>query len=506
MEISYLYFLLIPSLYIITTHFIKKIRNLPPSPILTLPILGHLYLLKKPLHRSLAKISQKIGPIILLQFGSRPVLVVSSPSVAEECLHKNDVVFANRPHLLAGKYIGYNYTSLAWASYGDHWRNLRKISSLEILSTHRLQMLHSIRVDEVKFMLKRVFKISQDQEIVDMKTMFFELMLNVMMRMIAGKKYFGEKDGDVEQANRFREIVIETFQLAGATNIGDFLPMLGSKGLEDRLVKLKEKRDAFIQELVDECRSKIKNGDGGDDLEFSGKKKCLIEVLLGLREKEPEYYTDELIKSLMLVLLSAGTDTSAGTIEWALSSLLNHPEILKKAQKEIDEQIGQERLVDESDIPNLPYLRCIMHETMRMFPAGPLLVPHQSSEKCKIGGYNVPGGTMLLVNLFAIQNDPKLWDQPTKFMPERFEGMEGTRDGYKFMPFGTGRRSCPGEGLANRMVGLTIGSLLQCFDWERVGKEMIDMKEGIGLTLPKAQPLMAKPRPRPILLNLLSQN
>lgn len=206
------------------------------------------------------------------------------------------------------------------------------------------------------------------------------------------------------------------------------------------------------------------------------------------------------------VLIIAGTDTSAGTMEWAMSFLLNHPSLLKKAQMEIDNQIGFDRLVEEDDLGKLPYLRCIINETLRLCPAGPLLVPHQSSVECMIGGFRIPGGTMLLVNLWDIQRDSKIWEEPNKFKPERFEGLEGVRDGFKLMPFGAGRRSCPGEVLALRMVGLTLASLLQCFEWERIGEELVDMTEGTGLTLPKAHPLLAKCRPRQTMVKLLSPN
>ncbi|KAL3505087.1 hypothetical protein ACH5RR_034928 [Cinchona calisaya] len=495
------------ALYIFTNHFLRKIRNLPPSPILNLPVLGHLHLIKKPLHRGLAKISDRYGPVLLLDFGSRPVLLVSSPSAAEECLHKHDIIFANRPHLMAGKYIGYNYTSLVWSSYGDHWRNLRKISSLQILSSHRLQMLQGIRVDEVKLMLKGLFSASKDGKKVDIKTVFFELMLNVMMRMIAGKRYYGENVEEVEEAKRFREIVTETMRMGGASNMGDFLPVLRwlkVGKVEKNLKALQKKRDRFMQELIKGFRSENTEIGGGAG-ETGEKKKTLIQVLLTLQQKEPEYYKDEIIKSLMLVLLAAGTDTSMGTMEWALSLMLNNPSTLKKAQAEIDTIIGKERLLDESDVANLPYLRCIISETLRMYPPGPLLVPHESSEECVVGGYRVPRGTMLLVNLWAIQNDSKIWEEPRKFKPERFEGVEGTRDGYKWMPFGSGRRGCPGEGLAMRMVGFGLGSVIQCFDWERIGEELVDMTEGPGLTMPKAQSLRANCRPRPGMLNRLSQ-
>ncbi|XP_030537999.2 cytochrome P450 81Q32-like [Rhodamnia argentea] len=498
-------FLLLLAFFAVAERFLHKIRNLPRPPFPTLPVVGHLYLLKKPLHRSLSRLSRRHGPVSLLHFGSRRVLVVSSPDAAEECLTKNDVVFANRPRLLAGKHLGYNYTSLAWSAYGDHWRNLRRIASLEILSTNRLLTLSGIRAGEVKSLIRQLAK--SGGQSVDMKSAFFELMLNVMMQMIAGKRYYRENVGEVEEARQFREMVTESFRVGGASNIGEFLPFLrwmGLTGVEEKLMELQKKRDEFMQSLIDERRS----GEGDQSLEAAaegGKRKTLIQVLLSLQATEPDYYKDETIKSLMLVLLPAGTDTSAATTEWAMSAMLNHPEILKKAQAEIDEVVGHDRLVGESDLPKLPYLHCIMNETMRMYPVGPLLVPHESAEECRVGGYRVPRGTMLLINLFSIQNDPKYWPDATKFKPERFEGMEGVRDGYKMMPFGSGRRGCPGENLALRMVGLTLGSLIQCFEWNRISDEPIDMTEGTGLTMPKAQPLLAKCRPRSFTWDLLSQ-
>ncbi|KAL6556824.1 hypothetical protein OROHE_006700 [Orobanche hederae] len=491
---------LIFALYIITNHLTHKLRNLPPSPILNLPFLGHLYLLKKPLHRTLAKISSRYGPVTLLQFGSRRVLVVSSPSAAEECFTTNDVVFANRLPLLAGKHIGYNYTTLVWSSYGDHWRNLRKISSIEVLSTNRLQMLRGIRVDEVRSMIRRLNSDSKEGRATDMRSVFSELTTNVMMRMIAGKRYYGQDVEELKQAKRFKGIVMDTLRLGGS-NIGDFLPLVNwlGIGVEKQMMELQENRDEFMQELVEECKTRVRaRGDGDGE-------KTMMEMLLELQEKEPEYYSDKLIRSLMLTLLVAGTDTSAGTMEWVLSLLLNHPQVLKKAQIEIDNHVGNERLVEESDFDELPYLRCIVNEALRMYPAGPLLVPHESSKSCTIGGYHIPKNTMLLVNLWAIQNDPKSWEDPMEFKPERFEGLKGTRDGFRLMPFGSGRRGCPGEGLAMCILGMGLGSVIQCFEWERVGKDLVDMTETLGLTMPKAKPLMAYCKSRPAVTNLVSQ-
>ncbi|XP_057501864.1 cytochrome P450 81Q32-like [Actinidia eriantha] len=504
METIY-YFLLFIILYFLTKHLLQKYQKLPPSPSLSLPIVGHLHLFKKPIHRTLAAIAKHHGPVLFLKFGSRPVLLVSSPSAVEECFTKNDIVFANRPKLLAGKHLGYDYTTLVWASYGPHWRNLRRIASVEILSTHRLEMFNLIRVDEVRSLLSRLYKGSKDGDfhVVDMKSAFFELTLNNMMRMIGGKRYYhGNNMVELEETRKFKEMVTGTFQLSGATNIGDFVPFLNYVGinrLDKRLKDLQQKRDRFLQDLVEEHR-RVRR-----DSCSQQKSKTMIDVLLSLQETESEYYTDEIIKGLMLVMLTAGSDTSAGTMEWAMSLLLNNPEALKKAQAELDTHVGPDKLIEESDLNKLPYLQAIVKETLRICPAAPLIPAHESSEQCTVGGFRVPSGTMLLVNVWAIQNDPMLWADPTKFKPERFLCPEGPRDGFVFMPFGFGRRGCPGEVLAMRVVSLVLGSLIQCFEWERDGEEMVDMSEGVGLTMPKARPLFAKCWPRPTMVNLLSQ-
>ncbi|OVA01009.1 Cytochrome P450 [Macleaya cordata] len=407
-------------------------------------------------------------------------------------------------------------------------------------------MFSNIRADEVRSMIRRLIGSRSsidggyyEYRTVDMKSTFTELTLNIMMRMIAGKRYYGRDDDQLEEvrdhdeldheARRFREILKDTMALSVATNIGDFNGVLRWVGYyffgaEKEMVRLKEKRDEFMQELIEQRRrlltkssrsSSPEESSGGDDDDDDdddqgGRKRekmTMIDVLLSLQRNEPDCYTDHMIRGVIGVLISAGTDTSAGTMEWAMSLLLNNPDVLKKAQTEIDAQVGRDRTVNESDLIKLPYLHAIIIETLRMYPAGPLLSPHESSEECTIGGFRIPRGTMLLVNVWAIQNDPELWDEPSKFKPERFEGVEGgSREGFKLMPFGSGRRGCPGEGLAMRVVGLALGSLIQCLDWERVNwDDMVDMTEGSGLALPKAQPLEAMCRPRLNMLNLLSQ-
>ncbi|KAJ7944479.1 Cytochrome P450 family protein [Quillaja saponaria] len=408
-----LIFLLLTFLFFYTRP--KNYKNLPPSPP-SLPIIGNLHHLKKPVHRTLHTLSLKYGPVFSLRFGSRLVVVVSSSSAVEECFTKNDIVLANRPYLLIGKYIGYNHTVLTQAPYGDHWRNLRRIATVEILSTHRLNSFIGIRRDETKRLLESLYT-DKGFAKVELRSKFSSLTFNIIMRMVAGKRYYGD-DGDVadmEEAKRFKKIIRELVGLGGANNPADFLPLLrwiDFNGFQKKLKSLGNTVDEFLQGLIEEHRSK-------NTEELGIKSNTMIDHLLSLQEAQPEYYTDQIIKGLIMVLILAGTDTSAVTLEWAMSNLLNHPEVLKKAKAEVDTNIGQDRLIDESDISKLPYLQYIISETLRLFPAVPLLLPHLSSDDCIIGGYDVPRDTILLINAWAIHRDPNLWNDPTSFKPER---------------------------------------------------------------------------------------
>ncbi|KAF8406250.1 hypothetical protein HHK36_008335 [Tetracentron sinense] len=372
-------------------------------------------------------------------------------------------------------------------------------------------MSSTIRHEEARSLVRQLFRgFHGGSQKVDLRSMLFHLTFNIMMGMVSGKRCFGEGAVDVEVGQRFLEILKETSVIVPSMlmSLCDFLPILrwvGFQGMEKKIVSLKKKRDDFLQDLIDDERRKrqIKSSTTITEAE---KKKTIIGALLPIQEAEPEHYSDDIIKGIILLMFTAGTDTSLLTMEWAMSLLLNHPETLEKARAEINDNVEQGRLLSDSDLAKLPYLRCIINETLRLYPAAPLLVPHVSSQDSTLGEYHVPCGTMLLVNARAIHRDPKVWVEPTKFRPERFEGVDGEREGFKFMPFGLGRRGCPGAGLAMRVVALVLGALIQCFEWERVREEMVDMTEGgNGLTMPKAKPLEAMYRPRPTMVKLLSQ-
>ncbi|XP_011078365.1 cytochrome P450 81D11-like [Sesamum indicum] len=495
MEITWLYALLPLFLLSVVLKFSSKAkRKLPPSPVPALPVLGHLHFLKFPLHRTIHKLSQQLGPIFSLRFGNRLMVAVSSPAIVEECFTKNDIVLANRPRFIIGKYIGYNYTTLVGSNYGEHWRNLRRLTTVEIFSTARLNVFQSIRHDENKLLLKQLFgKSCQDFARVELRSMLSQLTFNVIMRMVAGKRYFGD-DEENDEAKQFREIIDKVLTLAGVSNPGDFFPVfrwIDYKGYAKTLMRVTGKMDAFLQGLIDEHkRDKSRN--------------TMIDRLLSLQESEPECYTDVTIKGIIMVMLLAGTDTTVATIEWAMSVLLNHPEKLDKAKAEIDNFIGNNSIVNESDLSKLPYLQNVILETFRLFPAVPLLVPHEALADCTLGGYDIPRGTIIIVNAWAIHRDPLVWDDPTSFNPERFEEI-GEVGPTKLLPFGMGRRSCPGNGLANRVVGLALASLIQCFEWQRIDDSLVDLTEGEGLSMPKLTPLEARCKARDVLHKVLCE-
>ncbi|CAO2836573.1 unnamed protein product [Amaranthus hypochondriacus] len=501
---SYIFLLplILPLIYLLKSNYFTKSQNnnIPPTPSTwCFPIIGHLHLLKQPYHKTLAHLATRHGPILSLRFGSYPVLLVSSPSAAEECLAKNDLIFATRPNaFLTVKHLAYDSTTLSWAPYGPNWRNLRRIVNIELFSSHRLQTLDGIRSSEVKLIIRQLCGPSSTSKIVTMRPLFYEVAMNIMCVMIFGKRFYGVEG---EEAERFREMVRELACFLTDSFIGDLIPCL--RWLDwlkmRRLRKIKEEKRVIMRELMAEHREAIKEEDGGD-CDKVVKSPPLAQVLLRLQKQEPEYYNDDFVFGLIEDLLVGSLDSTAIAMEWALSLLLNHPDILNKAKIEIQNEVGFERLVKDSDLNHLPYLGSIINETLRMYPPGPISLPHESTQDCIIGGYHIPKGTMLQMNLWAIQNDPQIWEDPTSFRPERFEG---NKIGNKVMAFGLGRRSCPAEGLALRVMGLTLAALIQCFELERVDHMLVDLTEAPEFVLMKVHPLRLLIRPYPITINLL---
>ncbi|XVF71428.1 hypothetical protein PTKIN_Ptkin12aG0036600 [Pterospermum kingtungense] len=268
----------------------KHPKNLPPTPPNSLPIIGHLRLLKPPIHRLYHDLSQKYGPVFSLKLGSRLLVVISSSTAAEECLIKNDLVFANRPKFILGKHLAYNYTTVISSSYGDHWRNLRRIGTTEIFSATRLNASVAVRKDEIRRLLLKLSRDSgQDFAEVELKSMLSDLTFNTVMRMIAGKRYYGDEVTNEAEAREFRDLMGEIYKNSGTANPADFLPILNwFGGFEKKAKKLGRKMDGFLQKLIDDHRSKKPEN-------------TMIAHLLSFQESDPLQYSDEIIKGFILV-------------------------------------------------------------------------------------------------------------------------------------------------------------------------------------------------------------
>ncbi|KAF3786347.1 Flavonoid 3'-monooxygenase [Nymphaea thermarum] len=477
-------------------------KHRPTEPGGAWPIVGHLGLLSgtTPLHRPLDALSEKHGPLFTLRLGQMRVLVVSSMDLAKECFTTNDQAFANRPPFESSKCFGYGCAMLGIAPYGPYWREVRKMTAIELLSNRRLELLKHIRVEEVGLLVEALYRNCGSDYPVDMNRRFSNLNMNIILRMVAGKGYFNldgeENDGEAEE---FRKVISEFFHLLGVLTVSDAIPCLewlDVGGHLKAMKRVKKKMDRFASASLAEHRQSRKSGGRDTERDFMD---VIIKVLEDGHLSE-KHQTDSIIKATVLNLVAAGTDTTSVTLEWALSALLNNRQVLEKAKEEMDCKIGRERRVEESDIMNLTYLQAIVKETMRMYPAGPLLVPHHSIEPVQLDGYHIPAGTTLFVNIWKIQRDPMLWTDPEKFRPERFltchKEIAFGGQNFAFMPFGTGRRMCAFWTMALQVLHLTLARLLQSFEWLMPMDEPVDMTEGFGLSMPKASPLKVRLTPR----------
>uniref|UniRef100_A0ACD5TQI7 Uncharacterized protein n=1 Tax=Avena sativa TaxID=4498 RepID=A0ACD5TQI7_AVESA len=484
--------------------FGKNKNKLPPSP-LSLPFFGHLHMVQKPFHAALFRLAKRHGPVFWLRLGSRNTVVVSSPALAKECFTENDVALADRPSLPSSNLVAMDGIMLTTSNYGPHWRTLRLVAAVHLLSAHRVNAMGGVISAEVRAMVVRLCRSAKASPRIQLRRRLFELSLSVLMETIADTKTTlansdGNDDADTDMSVEAKEFKKEMDQInayIGATNLWDYLPLLqwfDVFGTRKKILAATSSRDAFLQRLIDSERRKLDAG---------GEKKSMISVLFSMQKKEPEIYTDTMIMGLCGNLFMAGTGTTSVTVEWAMSLLLNHPTMIKKARTEIEACVGTSRLVTAEDVPHLTYLRCIINETLRLYPAAPLLLPHQSSTDCKVGGYHIPKETMLLVNAYAIHRDPTMWEDPNEFRPERFE--DSKAEGLLMIPFGMGRRKCPGEAMASRVVSLVLAALIQCFNWERVNDMDVDMTEGSGasFTVPRAVPFEAICKPRATMYDVL---
>ncbi|KAJ4838352.1 hypothetical protein Tsubulata_019991 [Turnera subulata] len=453
------------------------------------PIIGHMHLFgaQQLLHKTLGAMADKYGSAFTIKIGSHRVLVVSSWEMARECLVTHDRVFSDRPTIAASKLLGYNLAMFGFARYGPYWREMRKITTVELFSSHRIDMLKHIRASELGTAVRDLYNswVSRRSAesggvLVDMKRWFGELSLNVSLRMVGGKRYFGASAAcDEAEARQIQKVMRDFVHLFGA------------------MKRTAKELDILVGEWLEEHKlNRLTGGKVKEEQDF-------MDVMLDILEEADisGFDADTINKATCLNLLLAGSDTTMVTLTWALSLLVNNQHVLKKAQEELDLHIGTARNVDESDIKNLNYLQAIIKETLRLYPPSPIIGLRAAMEDCNLSaGYHIPAGTRLMVNAWKIQRDERVWPNPDDFQPERFltsrKDIDFKGQNLEFIPFGSGRRSCPGLSLGLRLVHITLATLLHCFEVAKPSSEDVDMTESSGLTNLKATPLQVLLTPR----------
>ncbi|KAK8602266.1 hypothetical protein V6N12_052080 [Hibiscus sabdariffa] len=491
---SFLFLLFTSFLFQALNSFRKGIKSseskLPPGP-RRLPILGNLLDLGDKPHRSLAKLAQVHGPVMSLQLGSLYTVVVSSEAMAKEVLQKQDLVFCNRTVVDAVRACQFSEFGLSFMPVSPLWRTLRKVCVIHLFSNLKLDANQYLRREKIHELISNVRKSSFEGEAINVGQVAFDATIKSLSNTIFSMDLV---DPNSSHAQEFRTTVCGISHEAGIPNIADYFPFLRKfdpQGIWWRMTLHFEKLLTLFGNMFDERLEsrKSKNSTASNDV---------LDTLIDITENGIEELNRTQIIYLLLILFVAGTDTTTNTIEWTMTELLRNPQVLLKAKKEMEQAIGKGNPIEESDINRLPYLQAIIKETFRTHPPGPLLIPRRAGSDADLCGFKVPEGSQVLVNTWAIGRDPSIWEKPDSFTPERFLGskidVKGTD--FRLIPFGAGRRICPGLPLGDRMLHLMLGSLINCFDWKLVdgiSPDEIDMEEIFGLTLKKAIPLRAIP-------------
>ncbi|OIV99516.1 hypothetical protein TanjilG_17326 [Lupinus angustifolius] len=472
----------------------------PPGP-RGLPIIGNMLMMDQLTHRGLAQLAQTYGGLCHLQMGSLHIVAVSTPEMAREVLQAQDNVFSNRPANIAITYLTYNRADMAFANYGPFWRQMRKICVIKLFSRKRAESWASVR-DEVEKTVRTVALNAGSP--VNLGKLVFSLTRNITFMAAFGSNL---KEGQGE----FMGILQEFSKLFGAFNIADFIPWLGwfhVGEFNQRMANARKALDVFIDKIIDEHVAKRNNKMNKEENELD--KDMVDELMDFLQESEigdinhsdnsqsTLKLTRDNIKALIMDVMFGGTETVASVIEWIMAELMKSPSDLLKAQQELKDVVGLDRRFNESDLNKLTYLKCVVKETLRLHPAIPLFL-HETAEDTVVTGYSIPKGTRVWINAWAIGRDKSAWDDPDTFNPSRFlkNGMPDFKgNDFEFIPFGSGRRSCPGMQLGLYAVELSVAHLLHCFNWELpngMKHSELDMNDMFGLTAPRAVQLVAVP-------------
>ncbi|XP_065864825.1 cytochrome P450 726A27-like [Euphorbia lathyris] len=458
-------------------------NSVPPPGPRKYPFIGNLpQLTGAPVHQRLAELSKTYGPVMSIQQGQIPAVVISSVETAKEVLKIQGEEFAGRPSTMALDITFYDAQDIAYTEYGDYWRQMRKISTLEFLSAKRVTSFKPVREEQIS---KFIGSLRSNGGSATNLTKTVYRLTNSIIQITA----FGKNCKSREKLNldKIREAVVDG-------TIADLFPrfkfIADLSGAKARMMKEHKEIDVVLDEILEE--HKANKATIGENL---------LQVLLDFQKNGGLHVplTTAQIKANMLEMFLSGSHTSSKITEWTMAELMRTPETMRKAQEEVRRIFGEIGRVDESRIQECKYLRNVVKEAFRLHPPGPLVV-RECREKTKVNGYEILPGTTVYINVWAIGRDSTVWTEPEKFNPDRFEDSEIDYRGahMELIPFGAGKRICPGVTLAIVYIELLLANLLYHFDWkfpDGITRKTLDMTEFFRGTLNRKEDLYLIPIP-----------
>ncbi|XP_055828547.1 probable (S)-N-methylcoclaurine 3'-hydroxylase isozyme 2 [Solanum dulcamara] len=476
------FLILIPFFILIYKQFIQKSRNLPPGP-RSWPVLGNILQIGKKPHISLAEFAKIHGPLISVKLGTQIVVVASSPDSAAEILKTQDRLLSARsvPRVAPYELSVIDQHSIVWSSdLSNHWKFLRAFCRTHLFSPIAVESHAPLREKKVSKIID--FLRSRKGETVKISEILFGTVLNTLGNLFFSKDLC---DLDYERNTSGIKGVIRKFVELGATpNISEFYPVFDALDLQG----LRKQTEIYQNQLINIWSEIVKEKRQA----ISRRSSDFLDVMID------SGFSDLQINILLMELIGAGSDTTTSTIEWAMAELLRNKDAMHKLQAELKSKIGENDIITESNITELPYLAACIKETLRIHPPTPFLIPRRAPETCKIMDYTIPKNARLFVNVWAIGRDSNTWEDALSFRPERFldSNVDFKGQDFEFIPFGGGRRICPGLGFARQQVHLILASLIHHFEWSLPNGEdpmQLDMEEKFGVTLQKEKPLLVVP-------------
>ncbi|KAM7275400.1 hypothetical protein ACFE04_017266 [Oxalis oulophora] len=476
--------------YLLKILWFKNHSELPPSPP-KLPLIGNLHQLGKLPHRSFHALSAIYGPIMFLQSGKVPTIVVSSSEIVKQILKHHDIEFSNRPNVRAAQTFFYGATDVGFASYSEYWKQLKKIIVTHFLSTKKVQSFKLLMEQEIADMIDTL-RVKDGASAINLGEMLRNVTANVVSRATMSRKF--------DEHISFGETAKIAAEILGEFCFRDFFPSLGLldylTGFESRLKQTSKRLDAYLEHIIEERKDHISKSEFYDH-----DHKDFMDVLLDGSLGGNIDLTPDNIKANIFEVFLGGTGTTSTTVEWAMAELVKNPNTMTRVQEEVRRMVGNKTRIEENDIASMVYLKCVIKETLRLHPPAPLLVPRESpsSESIRLGGYDIPPKTRVYINAWAIHMDKNVWHDPDQFKPERFldRDVDFTGNDGAYMPFGIGRRRCPGINFAMVQTEIALANLLYWFDWKLPPGEYVeifDMSETLGLVVHKTKPLYLSPQ------------